>query len=84
MGHGRSEGLRVAIDDVDDLVHDALLHVEKMQKMFPNIPTFLVGHSMVIKVKTHIRQFKIIIIIIIIITDINPMTLNIMRNNYKI
>lgn len=46
VGHGQSEGSRVHIDDFQEYVDDCVLHAEKMRKEFPNIPMFVLGHSM--------------------------------------
>ena len=35
------------IDDFQEYVDDCFLHAEKMRKEFPNIPMFVLGHSMV-------------------------------------
>jgi len=45
-GHGRSGGKRAYIDDVDEYVDDIFKHARKMAGRYPNVPLFLLGHSM--------------------------------------
>ena len=47
MGHGRSEGDRVHIEDFNTYVLDVINHVKDMKLSYPGIPCFLMGHSMV-------------------------------------
>ena len=47
VGHGKSEGVRVHVDSVDDYVSDVLNHVQLMKEEHPQIPSFAIGHSMV-------------------------------------
>ena len=47
VGHGKSDGVRVHVDSVDDYVTDILHHVQLMKEEHPQIPTFAIGHSMV-------------------------------------
>lgn len=47
VGHGQSEGQRAQVHDFDDYVDDTLRHVDLMREKYPNIPAFLLGHSMV-------------------------------------
>ena len=35
------------IDSIDSYVQDVIQHVLEMQKMYPSVPCFLMGHSMV-------------------------------------
>ena len=35
------------IDSIDSYVQDVIQHVLEMQKMYPGVPCFLMGHSMV-------------------------------------
>lgn len=46
MGHGRSEGERVLVQDVDELVSDMRLVAELAQGEHPGLPLALLGHSM--------------------------------------
>lgn len=45
-GHGRSEGKRGYLDNVNQLPDDCKIVVDLAKEQFPNIPTFLLGHSM--------------------------------------
>ena len=47
VGHGRSEGERVHVEDVDTYVQDVIHHVELMKNKYPHLPCILMGHSMV-------------------------------------
>lgn len=47
VGHGQSEGERMVVSDFQVFVRDVLQHVDVMQKDHPNLPVFLLGHSMV-------------------------------------
>lgn len=46
VGHGKSEGDKVHIDDFRFYVHDLEQHVTAVKKQFPDIPCFVQGHSM--------------------------------------
>jgi acylglycerol lipase len=46
VGHGKSEGIRVDIQDFNFYVRDVLQHIHMVKDEFPNIPLFLFGHSM--------------------------------------
>ncbi|KAM8781246.1 monoglyceride lipase isoform 1-T1 [Rhynchonycteris naso] len=46
VGHGQSEGERMVVSDFHVFVRDALQHVEVVQKDYPGLPVFLLGHSM--------------------------------------
>src|SRR5262245_38110284 len=46
LGHGRSEGERVLITDVEHIVNDLVRVVERAQAEHPGLPVVLVGHSM--------------------------------------
>ncbi|XP_049622502.1 monoglyceride lipase isoform X2 [Suncus etruscus] len=46
VGHGQSEGERMVVSDFQVFVRDVLQHVDVMQKDHPNLPIFLLGHSM--------------------------------------
>lgn len=46
IGHGRSEGVRGYVDSVDDYVGDLLQHCDDVRAGHPDLPCFLVGHSM--------------------------------------
>ncbi len=45
-GHGKSDGTRNHITTVNTLVDDAHILTEQINKTYPNIPLFLIGHSM--------------------------------------
>jgi alpha-beta hydrolase superfamily lysophospholipase len=44
-GHGRSEGRRVHVDDVDDYVADVRAALAEVRRRDPGLPVFLLGHS---------------------------------------
>jgi len=46
VGHGRSEGERVQISDYEDYTEPLLTHCREMKEKHPNLPLFLVGHSL--------------------------------------
>jgi alpha-beta hydrolase superfamily lysophospholipase len=46
VGHGRSEGDRVYVEDIDAYVQDVIHHVELMKNDYPHLPCILMGHSM--------------------------------------
>lgn len=46
LGHGRSEGERVSIADLDDVVADLHAVVEATREEHPGLPVVLLGHSM--------------------------------------
>ncbi len=46
LGHGRSEGERVLIEDVDDLVSDLHGVATRARELHPGLPVALIGHSM--------------------------------------
>lgn len=46
VGHGQSEGERMVVSDFQVFVRDLLQHVNTVQKDYPEIPVFLLGHSM--------------------------------------
>jgi alpha-beta hydrolase superfamily lysophospholipase len=46
IGHGRSEGERVLVEEVDDLVSDLALAVRHGQAEHPLLPVAVIGHSM--------------------------------------
>ncbi|XP_065829251.1 monoglyceride lipase-like isoform X2 [Oscarella lobularis] len=46
VGHGRSEGIRVDVDDFHYYDQDVLLQINEVRKEHPNIPLFLFGQSM--------------------------------------
>ncbi|XP_066103477.1 monoglyceride lipase isoform X1 [Saccopteryx bilineata] len=46
VGHGQSEGERMVVTDFQVFVRDALQHVDVVQKDYPGLPVFLLGHSM--------------------------------------
>ncbi|XP_042638514.1 monoglyceride lipase [Orycteropus afer afer] len=46
VGHGQSEGERMVVSDFHVFVRDVLQHVDVVQKDYPKLPVFLLGHSM--------------------------------------
>ncbi|XP_069062357.1 monoglyceride lipase [Pleurodeles waltl] len=46
VGHGQSEGDRMAVSDFQVFVRDSLQHIELMKKEHPGLPLFILGHSM--------------------------------------
>jgi alpha-beta hydrolase superfamily lysophospholipase len=46
QGHGRSSGIRCHVDDFDDFLDDLEIVVERARKRTPQIPLYVVGHSM--------------------------------------
>ncbi|KAM7125862.1 monoglyceride lipase isoform 6-T7 [Molossus nigricans] len=46
VGHGQSEGERMVVSDFHIFVRDVLQHVDVVQKDYPGLPVFLLGHSM--------------------------------------
>jgi alpha-beta hydrolase superfamily lysophospholipase len=46
MGHGRSDGERVSITDLDEVVADVHTMVELARAAHPELPVVLLGHSM--------------------------------------
>lgn len=46
VGHGQSEGERMVVSDFQVFVRDVLQHVDTIQKDYPEVPIFLLGHSM--------------------------------------
>ena len=55
MGHGQSEGDRAHIEKFSTYIHDTMQHVRSMKERYPDIPVFLLGHSMVSRVVTESR-----------------------------
>ena len=49
VGHGRSEGDRAHIEHYGQYVQDVIQTIEETKKQFPELPCYLMGHSMVIK-----------------------------------
>ncbi|KAJ8384174.1 hypothetical protein AAFF_G00207920 [Aldrovandia affinis] len=46
VGHGRSEGERMVIEDFQIFIRDSLQHVDLMRRRYPDLPIFMIGHSM--------------------------------------
>ncbi|ELK13090.1 Monoglyceride lipase [Pteropus alecto] len=46
VGHGQSEGERMVVSDFHVFIRDVLQHVDFVQKDYPGVPVFLLGHSM--------------------------------------
>ncbi|MET0133209.1 MAG: alpha/beta fold hydrolase [Kibdelosporangium sp.] len=51
-GHGRSEGVRVLIERVDDLLDDAVTSLELARAEYPDVPLVVAGHSLGASVAT--------------------------------
>ena len=47
VGHGKSGGERVYIEDFDTYVRDVINHVKEYKESYPEKPCFLMGFSMV-------------------------------------
>jgi len=47
VGHGKSEGDRVHVDNFDTYVNDVIKHVDIVKKKHPDLPCYIIGHSMV-------------------------------------
>ena len=47
VGHGRSDGVRGHVDDAENYSRDVLDHYDQVQKLHPNLPRYIIGHSMV-------------------------------------
>lgn len=47
VGHGRSEGYRLHVETYDTYTTDVIQHVEWIRQQYPELPSFLMGHSMV-------------------------------------
>ena len=47
VGHGNSQGDRVHVDSFNTYVQDVVRHIEDMNKQHPEVPSMLLGHSMV-------------------------------------
>src|SRR5699024_4527967 len=46
IGHGRSDGERVLVEDFEPVVDDVHLVVQQAHATYPNLPTVVVGHSL--------------------------------------
>ncbi|XP_029689324.1 monoglyceride lipase isoform X1 [Takifugu rubripes] len=46
VGHGQSEGERMNIKDFQIYIRDSLQHIDLMKSRHPDLPVFIVGHSM--------------------------------------
>jgi len=47
VGHGQSEGDRMNIKDFQVYIRDSLQHIDLMKSRHPDLPVFIIGHSMV-------------------------------------
>lgn len=47
VGHGQSEGERMIINNFQTYIRDSLQHIDIMKGRYPNLPVFIIGHSMV-------------------------------------
>ncbi|XP_057212313.1 monoglyceride lipase isoform X2 [Triplophysa rosa] len=46
IGHGQSEGERMNINNFQTYIRDSLQHIDIMKGRYPNLPVFIIGHSM--------------------------------------
>ena len=46
VGHGRSDGKRAYIEDIDHYVEDVIDHCNTVSAKYPDLPIFMVAHSM--------------------------------------
>ncbi|XP_053481428.1 monoglyceride lipase isoform X3 [Ictalurus furcatus] len=46
VGHGQSEGERMNIKNFQIYIRDCLQHIDLIRTRYPNLPIFLLGHSM--------------------------------------
>ncbi|ESN91725.1 hypothetical protein HELRODRAFT_165792 [Helobdella robusta] len=46
IGHGRSEGRRMQVDDFSIYLDDVMNHIERVKKDFKDVPCFILGYSM--------------------------------------
>ena len=47
VGHGKSEGIRLHVESVETYVLDVIQHVEYMRRQNADLPSLILGHSMV-------------------------------------
>lgn len=47
VGHGQSEGERMNVKDFQVYIRDSLQHIDLMKSRHPDLPVFILGHSMV-------------------------------------
>ena len=47
VGHGRSDGVRAYVRDASEYTEDLLTHVTTLKEEYPDLPCYIVGHSMV-------------------------------------
>jgi acylglycerol lipase len=46
VGHGRSEGLRGYVDNLEHYATDIINYIDIMKSQYPSLPMFLMGHSL--------------------------------------
>ena len=46
IGHGRSEGERVQLNDMSEYVDPVVTHCKDKKEKYPGLPLYIVGHSM--------------------------------------
>ncbi len=47
VGHGHSDGRRCHVELFQTYIQDVIQHLEEMRREHPELPIFLMGHSMV-------------------------------------
>ena len=47
VGHGNSQGERTYIETFNTYVEDVVGHIGDMKAQYPDVPSMLMGHSMV-------------------------------------
>ncbi len=52
-GHGKSGGIRTYVDSFDQFVEDAKIFYDIIRKQHPDLPIFMLGHSMGSFIATH-------------------------------
>ena len=56
VGHGKSDGDRIHINDFHIYVRDVVQHVELLKAKHPGLPVFIIGESMVCDTYMYLHQ----------------------------